>query len=155
MKGSVKRTWRFSMVSAIILSLVLASGCLSQPQTLDPAIEPVDGSSEGVNSFSAYKNGSLVKVQVIFSDRKVHSGSASFIVEDKDGNVLYREERSLFPADFIDTAICTQEFCGIEKTYELSLPLEIEGTGYKAVLLFVEGNGGVYNARTEIEIYGF
>lgn len=154
MNGSVKRTWLFLMVSAIILPMVLTSGCLSQPQTPGPIIESVDGLSDGVSSFTAYKNGSLVNVQVIFSDRKVHSGSASFTVEDEAGKVLYREERALFPADFVDTAICTQEFCGIEKTYELNLPLEIEGTGYKAVILVVDGNGEIYNARTEIEVYG-
>ncbi len=148
----MKRCLEGIAVLSLMLLLSFSAGCLGQSGGNEPrghapgALE----NTMGIRSFQALVNGSDVVVQLMHSDRSAHAGTARIVIHDPSGSPVQSSEIDVRAGDYLDTGICTPEYCGIEKIFQKNLQVEVDGRGYTAALDFTYGDGETHAASAEI-----
>lgn len=136
----------------VLIALFSFAGCLGQAGHGNPSVKTseLEEKEGGFQSISAFVNGSDVVVQLVHSDRKVHEGTAKVTLYDPNGQVVNAFTIDVKTGDYVDTGICIPGHCGIDKTLEIRVPLEISEAGYTASVEFNYPDGRVKGASAVV-----
>ncbi len=139
-------------VASVFVLAVFISGCTFQQNENRQANNATAPEKLPEISFlNAYEDGKTVYVQFILSDRKAREGFLDITITSNEGFVVLKKTENISLRDFMETAKCTHEFCGIEMMYETEIPLDInDEADYSIQLAFRKGESSVKaNAKVE------